>query len=189
MAGVSGRAEAATVIAILTIVFASVMAGVGLAALLSALTGYGPRLGLPLPVRLLGVLLAAAGVFSIAIVVRYRSPRDVLDSTAVTLLKFYHRTPLERQEGRTEPFIPRGPYRYVRNPMYTGAVCIAFGFAVTFASVAFLFWGAVLTVWFWFVWIPFEERELEALFGDSYMDYKRRVPKLFPSGRVYRAEA
>lgn len=186
MARVSRRAEAATVVAILTIVFVSAMAGVGLAALLSVLTGYGPHLDLPLPVRFLGVPLMAAGVFSVAIVLRYRSPRDVLDSTGVTMLKFYHRTRLERQGGRTEPFIPRGPYRYVRNPMYMGVVCIAFGFAVTFASVAFLFWGAVLTIWFWFVWIPFEERELEALFGDGYLDYKRSVPKLFPNGRVYR---
>ena len=188
MPGVSKRAESATVAAILTIVFASIVAGVGLAALLYALTGLGPSLNLPLPARLLGVLLAAAGVFSLVIVLRYRSLQDILDSTAVTMLKFYHRTPLERREGRTEPFIPRGPYRYVRNPMYTGAVCIAFGLAVAFASIAFLFWGGVLTVWFWFVWIPFEEKELDALFGDSYREYKRRVPKLFPYGRSYRAE-
>ncbi|MDV3277984.1 MAG: isoprenylcysteine carboxylmethyltransferase family protein [Nitrososphaerales archaeon] len=187
MAKITRRAEAATVLAILVIVFSSIMAGVGLAAFVSVVTGSWPTLDLPVPVRLLGAFLAAVGVFSIVIVSRYRSLRDVLDSTAVTMLKFYHRTPLERPEGRTERFIPTGPYRYVRNPMYFGAVCIAFGLAVALSAVAGLFWGTVLTIWFWFVWIPFEEKELDALFGDSYRDYKRRVPKLFPYGRSYRA--
>jgi protein-S-isoprenylcysteine O-methyltransferase Ste14 len=184
--GATPRAEAATVIAILMVILLSIMAGVGLATLLSFLTGIGPVLAIPFPARLLGVLLTAAGVFLIAIVTRYRNVRDVLDSTAITMLKIYHRTPPEKLEGRTEPFIPRGPYRYVRNPMYMGAVCIAFGIAVALASVAGLLWGVVLTVWFWFVWIPLEEKELEAIFGDSYSDYKRKVPKLFPYGRSYR---
>ena len=183
--GVTGRAETATVLAILAVVCLSAMAGVGLSVLRSVLTGYGPVLDLPLPARTLGLVLAVAGVYSIVVVLRYRRIRDVLDSTAVTMMKVYRRMPLERPEGRTEPFVPRGPYMYVRNPMYTGAVCIAFGLAAAFASVAGLFWGAVLTIWFWFVWIPYEERELEALFGDSYRAYKRRVPKLFPTRRSY----
>lgn len=187
MTGVTRRAEAATALAILAVVLSSAMAGVGLAALVSVIIGTWPALDLPVLVRLLGGILAAVGVFSIIVVTRFRSPKDVLDSTAVTMLKFYHRTPLEGLEGRTERFVPAGPYRYVRNPMYFGAVCIAFGLAVALSSVAGLFWGAVLIIWFWFVWIPFEERELEALFGDSYREYKRRVPMLFPNGRSYRA--
>jgi protein-S-isoprenylcysteine O-methyltransferase Ste14 len=188
MGEISTRAQAATVLTILSIVFLSFLAGVGLSTLASILIGYKAAVDLPVPVRVLGVILAGFGVFSIVSVLRFRRLRDVLDSTTVTVLKAYHRTPLMRPEGRKEGFIPKGPYRYVRNPMYTGAVCLAFGLSVAFSSIAGMFWGAVLAVWFEFVWIPFEERELEALFGKSYLEYKCMVPKLFPNGKSFKPQ-
>jgi protein-S-isoprenylcysteine O-methyltransferase Ste14 len=44
----------------------------------------------------------------------------------------------------------------------------------------------VLTCWFWFSQIPFELKELEALFGESYAEYRRQVPKLFPYGKKHK---
>jgi len=96
------------------------------------------------------------------------------------------RLPLSETKGRTEPFIPRGPYAYVRSPMYFGVVAIAFGYGFAIASVPVLLWGVILACWYWFFLIPFEEKELKALFGASYEDYRRQVPKLFPYGRRYR---
>jgi protein-S-isoprenylcysteine O-methyltransferase Ste14 len=76
-----------------------------------------------------------------------------------------------------------GVEEYVITPLVMGRSLDLNG---TTVLVACLFWGVVLTIWFWFVWIPFEEKELDALFGDSYREYKRRVPKLFPNGRSYK---
>ena len=69
--------------------------------------------------------------------------------------------------------------------MYFGVVAISFGYGLAAASPALMFWGLTLTCWYWFFLIPFEERELLALFGASYADYRRQVPKLFPYGRRY----
>ena len=184
-AGVSLRTEAATVLAILAMVLGTMLAGSGVGYVISAATGFGLALELPVALRLLGALLAGAGILSAAAVLRVRSPLDVLDSTAVTMRKLYHRIPLERPQERREPFVPKGPHRFVRNPIYMGVVSIVFGLALLLEWSVGLFWGGVLVVWFWFAWIPYEECELEALFGESYARYRRRVPKLFPDKRSF----
>lgn len=73
-------------------------------------------------------------------------------------------------------------YAYTRNPMSLGfyLICIAIGL---------LAGSAFFTVWSLIVLIPahicflkfFEERELEARFGEPYIDYKKRVPFLIPN--------
>ena len=69
--------------------------------------------------------------------------------------------------------------------MYFGVVSVVLGSGLAAASPPLLAWGLVLAGWYWFLLIPFEERELEALFGARYLDYRRQVPKLFPYGRRY----
>jgi protein-S-isoprenylcysteine O-methyltransferase Ste14 len=146
-------------------------------------SGLGVSLNLPSAARLLGLGLIAIGALTGLATLRYRHPRDMLASTSVTLFKLVRR---ERSvAGRTEPFIPAGPYRYVRNPLYFGVVAFAFGFGAALSSVTLLLWGAVLVAWFWLFLIRFEERELADLFGEHYLEYKRQVPMLFPYGRKY----
>lgn len=75
-------------------------------------------------------------------------------------------------------------YAYTRNPMSLGfyLACAAIG---PFAGSTFF------TLWSLTVIIPahicflkfFEERELEARFGQPYIEYKKRVPFLIPSFR------
>lgn len=68
-----------------------------------------------------------------------------------------------------------GMYNYTRNPMYLGMVLLLIGVAVLFGSL-----GAWLPVPF-FIWviqanfIRGEERFLESIFGEQYLEYKRRV--------------
>ena len=186
--GVTTRAEAVTVAAILLVVLGTMLAGEGMAYFVSNATGFGPDLDLPIAVRALGAAFAVAGAISVAAVLRIRKPRDILDSTAVTWRKFFRRTPPDDKQGRKELFVPRGPYRFVRNPMYMGVVLLVFGLGLLGGSDADLFWVVALVAWFWFIWIPYEERELEALFGESYRQYKRQVPKLFPNGRSFKEQ-
>jgi protein-S-isoprenylcysteine O-methyltransferase Ste14 len=54
------------------------------------------------------------------------------------------------------------------------------------SSTPLLLWGLVVTCWFWFYEVPFEEKELQALLGEAYTVYRRQVPKLFPYGKKYR---
>jgi protein-S-isoprenylcysteine O-methyltransferase Ste14 len=76
--------------------------------------------------------------------------------------------------------VVRGPYRYVRHPLYFDVVLLFLGWWLlldyTFLLVAALF----LLLWFSCVVTRFEERELKALFGDDYEEYARRVPRIIP---------
>lgn len=157
-------------------------------ALLTALTfvlGLQPQVELPPLARLSGLVLIGAGAGLAVETLRYRPPRQMLVSTSVTLRKLFGRTPIGLGAGRVEPFSVVGPYRYVRNPLYLAVVLVVAGLGLLGSSALLLVWVAVLLGWFWFLLIPFEEKELQALFGKAYAGYQRRVPRLIPYRRRY----
>ena len=71
--------------------------------------------------------------------------------------------------------VTRGPFRYTRNPMYSGLVLMALGFALYFGTVAFYVVPALLFLLCNFSFIPFEEAKMQRQFGDQYTDYLHRV--------------
>ena len=88
--------------------------------------------------------------------------------------------------GTPAPFDPprrlvvAGPYRWVRNPMYIGAGLALAGAAVFYQSWAVLgYCGAFLVVTHLFVTV-YEEPTLRETFGDSYLEYCRRVRRWWP---------
>ncbi len=68
----------------------------------------------------------------------------------------------------------------MRHPLYFGIIEITFGWALVGAYTFVLVAGIAVLLWFWLVLIPFEERELRALFGDQYTRYMAGVPMLIP---------
>lgn len=76
--------------------------------------------------------------------------------------------------------VVKGVYKHVRNPMITGLLCVMTGEALCLQSPliagwTFIFWLANL------LWLPLvEEPKLEKRFGDSYVEYKRNVPRWIP---------
>jgi protein-S-isoprenylcysteine O-methyltransferase Ste14 len=150
------------------------------------LLGAPVTLSLPWALRTAGLFVAGAAVAVIADTLRYRDPKTMLLSTSVTLRKWFGRMPIELPAGRTEPFTVVGAYRYTRNPLYLGVVLLAVGAGVLGSSPLLLVWGVALLGWYWFLLIPYEERELSALFGEAYAGYRAHVPKLFPYRRPYR---
>jgi len=98
----------------------------------------------------------------------------------------FSRTAGEVEVPETAPpyLLTEGPYRWSRNPMYVSGVVIWLGWATFYGSAAVL--GVALVFWsgLAFLAIPFEERQLEARWGESYRRYKRAVPRwLGPSAR------
>jgi protein-S-isoprenylcysteine O-methyltransferase Ste14 len=71
--------------------------------------------------------------------------------------------------------VTRGPFHYTRNPMYSGLVLMATGFALYFGTVAFYVVPVLLFLLCNFSFIPFEEAKMERQFGDQYTDYLHRV--------------
>jgi protein-S-isoprenylcysteine O-methyltransferase Ste14 len=87
----------------------------------------------------------------------------------------------DRLRGRTRPPVPltvRGPYRWVRHPLYT---CVL----VMIWSCPDLSTDRLLFNLLWTGWIivgsVLEERDLVREFADEYLAYRRRVPMLVPS--------
>ena len=76
--------------------------------------------------------------------------------------------------------VVHGPYRYVRNPMYLGAVLALLGELVRTPVEGFAIyivsWFAAISV----LVVAYEEPTLRARFGESYERYTRHVPRWIP---------
>ncbi|GAB6905137.1 putative integral membrane protein [Desulfosarcina cetonica] len=74
-------------------------------------------------------------------------------------------------------FTVRGPYRWVRHPLYL------FSLTIIWTGPVFTL-DRLLHNGLWTVWIIIgailEERDLTACFGDAYRNYRQRVPMLLP---------
>ena len=76
--------------------------------------------------------------------------------------------------------VSQGLYRFVRNPMYTGALFILLGETLLFGSFLVLGYTVMrLLIWHRFV-VLYEEPKLRARFGESYERYCRSVPRWLP---------
>jgi protein-S-isoprenylcysteine O-methyltransferase Ste14 len=80
--------------------------------------------------------------------------------------------------GFTPPhMVIDGPYRISRNPMYMSGLFAWLGWTIFYGSPAVFFMLVLLWLVFTFRVIPQEEKQLEALFGDEYLQYKNSVRK------------
>lgn len=108
-------------------------------------------------VGLLPIALGIAGLVWIAVAAFARAP--------------------QRVELRQPTFLlTSGPYAYSRNPMYVTELALWFGWAVFYGSVGVLIGFMIfLTVLVSGVW--YEDRLLDARFGDAYRAYRSNVPR------------
>jgi protein-S-isoprenylcysteine O-methyltransferase Ste14 len=77
-------------------------------------------------------------------------------------------------------FTTPGPYRFVRHPLYVGWF-FAFWMTPTMTLAHLMF--AIATSTYILLAIQFEEHDLKREFGETYEDYRRRVPMLVPFTR------
>jgi len=81
----------------------------------------------------------------------------------------------------SQALIQGGPYQVVRNPMYLGIFLIGLGVVLAI----FKLWAAVIFVLVFIIryilLIYKEEKKLLAIFPGAYLDYCKKVPRIFPS--------
>ncbi len=92
----------------------------------------------------------------------------------------------EQGKGTLTPFAPTqrlvvaGPYRHVRNPMYSGVFLVLYGEGIMLGSLAILIYATLLEMVPLFYVPLVEERGLEQRFGADYRTYKAHVPRWVP---------
>ena len=73
-----------------------------------------------------------------------------------------------------------GIHRYVRHPLYLGTFSFIWGILLIFPYLSLLVANIIITV-YTLIGIELEEKKLIAEFGERYIKYRKKVPKLFPS--------
>jgi protein-S-isoprenylcysteine O-methyltransferase Ste14 len=118
-----------------------------------------------LPLRVLGIILIAAGV--------------------PTILDSFTRFALQGL-GTPAPILPTkhlvvtGLYRYVRNPMYVGVSSVIFGQGLLLGSKQVLGYGFIVWLAFFLFVLGYEEPKLRRTFGEEYETFCAAVPRWIP---------
>ena len=117
------------------------------------------RIVIPPRANLVGIAVIAVGLaFGAAAARRFRQAKTNFDTF-----------------GEPGQLITDGPFRYSRNPMYFGMLLVLFGAWILMAAASPLI-GPVLffiaaSRWY----IPIEERNAQAKFGEAYEGYRQRT--------------
>src|ERR1041385_7778041 len=91
-----------------------------------------------------------------------------------------------RGQGTPAPFDPpqqfvaTGPYRYVRNPIYIGGLCLISGLGLYQRSISILLFAIFYAVLVHAFVVLVEEPGLVRRFGGSYVHYKQSVNRWLP---------
>jgi len=73
----------------------------------------------------------------------------------------------------------QGLLRFVRHPIYSGTLLITAGFAIFAPSLTNFIHALCITIYI-LIGLKFEENKLIREFGNSYLDYQKKVPMLIP---------
>jgi len=119
----------------------------------------------PLPVRIVGVALCVAG----AAVLLGAFTQFVVEGSG---------TPAP--VAPTEQLVIRGPYRYVRNPMYLAVLSVIVGQALWLSRPVLLAYAAAVALMFAAFVRWYEQPTLTRRYGAQYQAYLRNVPGWWP---------
>ncbi|MFA5839838.1 MAG: isoprenylcysteine carboxylmethyltransferase family protein [Candidatus Margulisiibacteriota bacterium] len=77
--------------------------------------------------------------------------------------------------GLSEKFVPSGPYRFVRHPLYLGLIFIYIGWWWIWATVYSFYFGMLIVLLIWLqAWLE-EKYLLENKYGQAYSAYKKNT--------------
>jgi len=111
------------------------------------------------PYNLLGIFLIIIGVWTIFI------------ATSLFKKKGTPKNPFKEPKV----FVASGPFKFTRNPMYLGVTTVSLGIATLFGNLIIFLAPIAFFLTINFTFIPKEEKILEKLFGQNYVDYKKKV--------------
>ena len=83
----------------------------------------------------------------------------------------------KKKSPAPNPFTVRGPYRWVRHPLYLFSLIIIWSCPIF--TTDRLLHNVLWTIWI-VIGATLEERDLVGCFGDAYRSYQKKVPMLLP---------
>jgi protein-S-isoprenylcysteine O-methyltransferase Ste14 len=135
------------------------------------LTGWRSGAAYPPPVRVIGIVLVAAG----AAVLLHAFARFVVEGLGTP-------API----APTDRLVVGGLYRYVRNPMYLAVLAVITGQALLLARPGLLGYAALVAAAVVAFVHGYEEPTLARRHGTAYEQYRRSVPAWWPRPRRHR---
>ncbi len=97
---------------------------------------------------------------------------------ALIILFLSHKTLFDHNEP-SDTLITSGILGRVRNPLYLGILLIYV--AVLLLSISIISIVLFIIIFLIYNWmVNFEEKKLEKIFGNEYLEYKKKVPKWIP---------
>lgn len=89
-------------------------------------------------------------------------------------------TVTRRRSRNVQRLVTYGIFSWARNPLYIGNFLIWIGFVVVSGVYWFIPVAIVLFALEYTLIVRYEEGVLESIFGEEYLDYKRRTPRWIP---------
>jgi protein-S-isoprenylcysteine O-methyltransferase Ste14 len=86
---------------------------------------------------------------------------------------------ITHKESRPKGVVETGIFAYVRHPLYLGAILFYLGLVMFTISLFSLFLFVVIFFFYNYI-ADYEEKLLEAKFGEAYAEYKNRTGKWVP---------
>jgi protein-S-isoprenylcysteine O-methyltransferase Ste14 len=80
-----------------------------------------------------------------------------------------------RPDRGTDHLVTDGPFSFTRNPLYVAGTMLVLGIGLVSGIVWFLLLAILAAFTVQKLAIEWEERHLQARFGETYLDYARRV--------------
>jgi protein-S-isoprenylcysteine O-methyltransferase Ste14 len=90
---------------------------------------------------------------------------------------------------KLDTVVAEGPYSVCRNPLYVGTFLMGLGIAFFLQSLTFAVGIALAATFYLSVTVPAEEIMLREKFGQTFVDYCRRVPRYWPRLRNFHTSA
>ena len=76
---------------------------------------------------------------------------------------------------KPEFMVVEGAYKFTRNPMYLGVTIALLGAAIYFGNIFSFLSPIIFFLSMNYYFVPFEEKLMEQIFGNQYLNYKKKV--------------
>ena len=101
-------------------------------------------------------------------------------ASALILICMAHKILFEKIDKPSDNLIINGILKHVRNPLYLGVLLIYVAFILLSISLISVILFAIICL-IYDRMVNYEEKILEEMFDDEYLEYKSKVPKWIPN--------